>query len=121
MRIGIICPSEIAFRRFMPALQQCKVLEYGGIAYASSEEWFGNKVTTVTEALKKEVKAYKKIRKEMPVLMKVSCIVDDEPGLTKGKIYDVLTEENGLYGVGDDEDIDVYLHGKSCFEVVESE
>ena len=70
-------------------------------------------------ALKKEVKVYKKIRKEMPVLMKVRCIVDDEPGLTKGKIYEVLTEEDGLYGVGDDEDVDVYLHGKSCFEIVE--
>ncbi len=56
MRIGIICPSEIAFRRFMPALQQCKVLEYGGIAYASSEEWFGDKVPTVSEDLKNEVK-----------------------------------------------------------------
>lgn len=58
MRIGIICPSEIAFRRFMPALQQCQALEYGGIAYASSEEWFGDKVTTVSEDLKNEVKTH---------------------------------------------------------------
>ena len=37
---------------------------------------------------------------------------------TKGKIYDVLTEDNGLYGVIDDEEEDIYLYGKSCFEDV---
>lgn len=41
IRIGIICPSEIAFRRFMPALMQNKELEYVGVAYATKEEWFG--------------------------------------------------------------------------------
>lgn len=40
IRIGIICPSEIAFRRFMPALQQVEGIEFAGIAYASPEEWF---------------------------------------------------------------------------------
>lgn len=39
MRIGIICPSEIAFRRFMPALQECDEFEYIGVAYAAAEEW----------------------------------------------------------------------------------
>ena len=41
IRIGIICPSEIAFRRFMPALQQADGVEFAGIAFASPEEWFG--------------------------------------------------------------------------------
>ena len=41
IRIGVICPSEIAFRRFMPALQQAKDICFAGIAYASPEEWFG--------------------------------------------------------------------------------
>lgn len=40
MRIGIICPSEIAFRRFLPALKKTDI-EYVGVAYASLEEWFG--------------------------------------------------------------------------------
>lgn len=43
IRIGIICPSEIAFRRFMPALQKAgDQIKFAGIAYASSEEWFGD-------------------------------------------------------------------------------
>lgn len=56
IRIGIICPSEIAFRRFMPALQNCKELEYGGIAYASAEEWFGEKVSETPDSVKAEMK-----------------------------------------------------------------
>ena len=42
VRIGIICPSEIAFRRFMPAISECDEAEYIGVAYASAEEWFGS-------------------------------------------------------------------------------
>lgn len=43
IRIGVICPSDIAFRRFMPALQQAKEnFKFIGIAMASPEEWFGN-------------------------------------------------------------------------------
>lgn len=38
-RIGIICPSEIAFRRFLPSLQKVDEFEYAGIAIASAEEW----------------------------------------------------------------------------------
>ena len=41
IRIGIICPSEIAYRRFMPALQKIRDVEFTGIAYATPEEWFG--------------------------------------------------------------------------------
>ena len=44
IRIGIICPSEIAFRRFMPAIQKCENASYAGIAYANAEEWFGDSV-----------------------------------------------------------------------------
>lgn len=43
IRIGIICPSEIAFRRFMPALQKLKdVFVFAGISIASPLEWFGD-------------------------------------------------------------------------------
>lgn len=46
IRIGIICPSEIAFRRFMPALtkneQNVLRFSYVGIAMATPEEWFGD-------------------------------------------------------------------------------
>lgn len=42
IRIGIICPSEIAFRRFMPALQKVEGVTFAAIAIASPEEWFGD-------------------------------------------------------------------------------
>lgn len=38
-KIGIIAPSEIAFRRFMPALTECGLFEYAGVAVASADEW----------------------------------------------------------------------------------
>lgn len=41
VRIGVICPSEIAFRRFMPAIQKCESAEYIGVAHASAKEWDG--------------------------------------------------------------------------------
>ena len=41
IRMAVLCPSEIAFRRFMPALSKIDNIEYIGIAVASEEEWFG--------------------------------------------------------------------------------
>lgn len=41
LRIAVLCPSEIAFRRFMPALQKVEGVEFAGIAHASEIEWFG--------------------------------------------------------------------------------
>lgn len=40
-RIGIICPSEIAFRRFLPALKEAGCIEYAGVAIAKEEEFVG--------------------------------------------------------------------------------
>jgi NDP-hexose-3-ketoreductase len=43
IRIGIIGPSEIAFRRFLPALQKAKKnFKFTAIGIASPEEWFGD-------------------------------------------------------------------------------
>lgn len=42
IRIGIVCPSEIAFRRFMPSIIQNEDFEYMGVACAKREEWFGD-------------------------------------------------------------------------------
>ncbi|NCE65119.1 gfo/Idh/MocA family oxidoreductase [Pseudoflavonifractor sp. 524-17] len=44
IRIGIICPSNIAYRRFLPALKKCENFTYVGVAYATAEEWFGRDV-----------------------------------------------------------------------------
>lgn len=43
MKLGIICPSEIAIRRFMPALQKCDGMEFAGIGVNTKEERFGTK------------------------------------------------------------------------------
>lgn len=41
VKVGVLCPSEIAFRRFLPALQQSSAFEYVGVAVAEAGEWFG--------------------------------------------------------------------------------
>lgn len=51
-KVGIICPSEIAFRRFLPSLQRVEEFEFVGVAIASPEEWAGQgKVTDATLAV----------------------------------------------------------------------
>lgn len=57
MKIGIICPSEIAIRRFMPALEQCKSLSFAGVGVYTKEERFTNEVVgdeVFQESLKQE-------------------------------------------------------------------
>lgn len=44
IRIGIICPSEIAYRRFLPALKENTEFSYAGVAVATKEEWFQEEV-----------------------------------------------------------------------------
>jgi predicted dehydrogenase len=41
LRIGIMCPSEIAFRRFLPSLRKLPRFDYAGVAMATADEWFG--------------------------------------------------------------------------------
>ena len=41
IKIGIICSSEIAFRRFLPSLQKATGFEYVGVAIANKEEFVG--------------------------------------------------------------------------------
>lgn len=49
IRIGIICPSEIAFRRFLPALKETgEGFRFAAIGIASPEEWFGD-LTNVSQ------------------------------------------------------------------------
>lgn len=41
IKIGVLCPSEIAYRRFMPALKKCDNFVFAGVAVADSGEWNG--------------------------------------------------------------------------------
>ncbi len=62
IRIGIICPSEIAFRRFMPAIKKAEnIIEFAGIGYATPKEWFGDtsKITTVAIEEQQERERFK--------------------------------------------------------------
>ncbi|MEG0367076.1 MAG: Gfo/Idh/MocA family oxidoreductase [Coprobacillus sp.] len=50
IRIGIICPSEIALRRFMPALTKLNgQFEFSGVAVANVEEWDGKQNQKIKE------------------------------------------------------------------------
>ena len=41
MKISIICPSDIAMRRFLPALEQTEGLEFAGVGVYTAGERFG--------------------------------------------------------------------------------
>lgn len=50
IKIGVICPSEIALRRFVPALKELPQLNFAGVAVASQTEWpEANQMTMKTE------------------------------------------------------------------------
>ncbi len=53
MRIGVICPSEIAFRRFLPALSKCADLVFAGVAIADKTEFVGADDTILRNELNK--------------------------------------------------------------------
>lgn len=46
IRIGVLAPSEIAFRRFVPAVKKSSIVEYVGVACASAKEWNENSCDT---------------------------------------------------------------------------
>ena len=58
IRIGVICPSEIAFRRFMPALSSLDTFEFAGIAIASANEWSGEYSDSIHEYELKKAQSF---------------------------------------------------------------
>lgn len=55
IRIGIICPSEIAFRRFLPALKEAgEDFRFAAIGIASPEEWFGDLANISQEQIEEQ-------------------------------------------------------------------
>lgn len=55
IKIGIICPSEIAFRRFLPALQKAsEKIMFAAIGIASPEEWFGDLTNISKEQIEEQ-------------------------------------------------------------------
>lgn len=41
IKFGILCPSEIAFRRFLPSLKSVEGAQFAGIAISNEQEWEG--------------------------------------------------------------------------------
>lgn len=62
IRIGIICPSEIAFRRFLPALKKASdKFTFIGVAIASPQEWLGYLTNVSAEQVEQQLsKEYEK-------------------------------------------------------------
>lgn len=58
MKIGIICPSDIATRRFLPAVSQIQEIEFVGVAINTAEERYGNNfpASDIVEAMLKNEK-----------------------------------------------------------------
>ena len=54
IKIGIICPSEIALRRFMPALQKVQGVLFSAIGIASPKEWFGDLENVTAEQIEEQ-------------------------------------------------------------------
>lgn len=59
IRIGILCPSEIAFRRFMPAIGKVEMIEYAGVAIAKKTEWNGEASDDLIASEKKKAEMFK--------------------------------------------------------------
>lgn len=53
VRIGVICPAEIAYRRFMPALTELENAEFVGLGVNSLEERFGKQDTYAKEQIQR--------------------------------------------------------------------
>ena len=61
MKISIICPSEIAYRRFMPAIKKSVFFEYSGVGFHSINECIGisTKTDEMVEKSKKKALRFK--------------------------------------------------------------
>lgn len=90
IRIGIICPSEIALRRFLPSLNKSPDFEYVGVAVANEDEWFGVNEPMVPPTIKREVinGEYKKAQKFVENFG--GCIFDSYESLIKSDEIDAL-------------------------------
>lgn len=58
LRLGILSPSEIALRRFMPALLKSEEFEFAGVAAAEKSEWFGEFSDEAANADKQKAAAF---------------------------------------------------------------
>lgn len=86
MKMGVLCPANIAIRRFMPALKKVSSFEFAGVAINTPHERYGDKLVS-----KEEVNCMLQRNNE-----KAKKIVEG----TNGKIY------TGFQAIIDDPEID---------------
>lgn len=87
--IGIICPSEIALRRFMPALAECPEFLFSGISYASDEEWFGSRLPSIPEEARIQRSTAERAKAEA-FLDKEGCLFDSYAALASAEEIDAV-------------------------------
>ena len=63
LRFGVICPSDVAYRRFMPALTKVKGACFAGIGVNSIEEQYG-KIVSDRAAVEAKIEAGRKKQKK---------------------------------------------------------
>ena len=90
IRIGIICPSEIAFRRFLPALQKANdKIQFAAIGIASPEEWFGD-LTNVSQEQIEEQQARERAKAQTFIDHYGGEIVDGYGNLVSSDLIDAV-------------------------------
>lgn len=52
LRIGVLCPAEIAYRRFLPALETIPDISYVGVGINNPEERYGRELPSIDEIRK---------------------------------------------------------------------
>ncbi len=86
IRIGIICPSEIAFRRFLPALtKKNDLFQFVGIAIASPKEWFDD----ISNISKEQIDAQQSNERE-----KAQSFVDAYGGKIYGGYSEIISSKD---------------------------
>lgn len=89
-RIGIICPSEIAFRRFLPALKEIKDAEFAGVAVATPEEWFGDSLSDTPKDTIEQVRRNEFKKADSFVEQYGGKVIDGYENLIKSEDIDVV-------------------------------
>lgn len=90
IRIGIICPSEIAFRRFLPALQKTgDKIQFAAIGIASPEEWFGN-LTNISQEQIDEQQARERVKAQTFIDQYGGEIIVGYCNLVSSKLVDAI-------------------------------
>lgn len=90
INIGIICPSEIALRRFLPALQKVSdKVRFAAIGIASPEEWFTD-LSQVSQEQVEEQQSRERAKAQTFIDQFGGEIVTGYSNLLKSKLIDAI-------------------------------